>query len=172
MSQPLINYISWTRVLPQLGAAAVLILLANFLLPVRELVDAFIIGAGVYVAYSFGSRYFIAGANRRGLKAVAREEYDDALEHFKLSYEFFSKHEWLDRYRSVTLMSPSMWSYREMALMNILTVHVRRKDFAVARDACSRVLEEFPGNQIAQSTMDMLLSGGETHAAMRDGGTN
>ena len=109
MSQPLINYISWKLVLPQLGAAAVLIILARLLLPDRETVDVFIVGAAIYVAYSFGSRYFIASANRRGLNAVARQEYDDALGHFRESYTFFSEHEWLDRYRSITLMSPSIW---------------------------------------------------------------
>ena len=159
MSQPLINYISWKTVLPQFVTVAILILLARFLLPVRDLVDAFIIGGAVFVVYSFGSRFFIASANRRGLKAVARQEYAEALELFQQSYAFFSKHEWLDRYRSITLMSPSMWSYREMALMNILTVHVRKKDFAAATEACRRVLEEFPNNQIAQSTFDMLTQG-------------
>lgn len=160
MSQPLINYVSWKLVLPQLAAAAVLILLARFLPPFRDLADAFVVGAAIYVTYSFGSRYFIASGNRLGLKAVANEEYDRALEYFQQSYAFFSEHEWLDRYRSITLMSPSKWSYREMALMNILTVHVRKKDFAAATEACRRVLEEFPNNQIAQSTFDMLTQGG------------
>ena len=159
MSQPLINYVSWKLVLTQLVAAAVLILLARFLLPVRDLVDAFIVGGAVYVTYSFGSRFFIASANRHGLKAVARQDYAKALEYFQRSYAFFTEHEWLDRYRSITLMSPSMWSYREMALMNILTVHVRKKDFAAAKEACRRVLEEFPDNQIARSTFDMLTQG-------------
>lgn len=160
MSQPLINYISWKSILPPLLVAAALILLANFLLPVRELAEAFVVGGGVFVAYTFGSRHFIASANRRGLKAVARGEYDSAVEHFKESHAFFSKHEWLDRYRSVTLMSPSLWSYREVALMNILTAYVRKKDFAAATEACRRVLEDFPDNQIAQSTYDMLTHGG------------
>ncbi len=158
MAQPLTRYISWKSVFPQFAVIAVLILLAKFLLPVRDLAEAFIIGGGVFVIYSFGSRYLVASANRRGLKAVAKEEYDDALECFKQSYEFFSKHEWLDRYRSVTLMSPSMWSYREMALINILTVHVRKKDFSAATEACRRVLDEYPDNQIARSTMDLLAA--------------
>ena len=159
MAQPQINYISWKSVLPPLAVAAALILAANFLLPVRDLAEAFVIGGGIFIVYAFGSRYFIASANRLGLKAVARQEYDAALEHFARSYAFFSEHEWIDRYRSITLMSSSMWSYREMALMNILTVHVRRKDFAAATEACRRVLDEFPNNQIAQSSYDML-----THA--------
>ena len=55
-------------------------------------------------------------------------------------------------------MSASIWSYREMALINIVTAHVRRKDFAAAVAACRRVLAEFPENQIAQSTYDMLVA--------------
>ncbi len=160
MPQPLINYISWKSILPPLLVATVLILLARFLLPVRELAEAFAIGGGVFVAYTFGARHFIASANRRGLKAVAQQEYEAALEYFEESYAFFSRNRWLDRYRSITLMSSSLWSYREMALMNILTVHVRKKDFAAATEAGRRVLEEFPDNQIAQSTYDMLTQGG------------
>ncbi len=160
MSQPLISHISWKNLLPQLTVATVLILAANFLLPVRELAEAFAIGGGVFVLYSFGSRFLIASDNRLGLKALARQEYDSALEYFERSYAFFSRNEWLDRYRSITLMSPSRWSFREIALMNILTVHVRSKDFAAAREAARRVLEQFPQNQIAQSTYDMLMSGG------------
>ena len=43
--------------------------------------------------------------------------------------------------------------------MNILTANVRKKDFAAATEACRRVLEQFPDNQIAQSTYDMLTQG-------------
>lgn len=160
MPQPLINYISWKSVLPPLLVATVLILLAKFLFPVRDLAEAFIIGGGVFVAYTFGARHFIASANRKGLKAVARKDYDAAIEHFNRSYAFFSEHEWLDRFRSITLMSSSLWSYREMALMNILTANVRKKDFAAASEACRRVLEEFPENQIVRSTYEMLTHGG------------
>ncbi len=156
----MINYISFKSILPPLVAATLLILLARFLLPVRDLIEAFIIGGGVFVVYTFGARHFIASDNRRGLKAVALKDYDAAIEHFKKSYAFFSRHEWLDRYRSITLMSSSLWSYREMALMNIITANTRKKDFAAASEACRRVLEEFPENQIAQSTYDMLTHGG------------
>ncbi len=168
MSQPLINYVSWKSVVPPLLAAAVLILLAHYVLPLRDLAEAFAVGGGIFVVYTFGSRFFIASDNRRGLKAMARQDFDAALEHFGQSYAYFSKHSWLDRYRSITLMSSSLWSYREIALMNILTVHVRKKDFAAATRACRRVLEEFPDNQIAQSTYEMLTSDHEERPEARE----
>lgn len=158
MSQPLINYVSWKAVIPSFAVLALVIPAVWFLLPVRNFVDATLIAAGVFIVYSFGSRYFIASANRRGLRAIGRQEYDEALEHFKESYAFFARHPWLDRYRSITLMSPSVWSYREIALMNILTVHVRKKDFDAAAEACRDVLREFPQNQVAQNTYEMLTA--------------
>ena len=56
MSQPLINYISWTRVLPQLGAAAVLILLAVTGIAVTRMRNLFaaVMLAGIYSLVSAG----------------------------------------------------------------------------------------------------------------------
>jgi len=87
---------------------------------------------------------------------MSLKDYDTAIDQFQRSYEFFSKHYWLDKYRGVTMMSPSIWSYREMALMNVTSAHVARKDFVAAQAACFRVLEEFPQNEIASSTIEMI----------------
>lgn len=158
MAQPTLRYWSWPHVVPQLLSLAGLILLFLLLLPARAVGEAFLFGAAIYVTYSFGSRYLIPTAHRRAMKAMSLKDYDTAIDQFERSYEFFSKHCWLDKYRSVTMMSPSIWSYREMALMNVASVHVARKDFAAAEAACSRVLQEFPQNEIASSTIKMIQS--------------
>ena len=158
MAQPTLRYWSWPRVVPQILSLTGVILLFWRLLPAHDVGEAFIFGAAIYVTYSIGSRRLIPKAHRRGMKAMSLKDYDTAIDQFQRSYDFFSKHYWLDKYRGVTMMSPSIWSYREMALMNIASVHVARKDFAAAEAACSRVLEEFPQNKIASSTIEMIQS--------------
>jgi hypothetical protein len=135
---------------------AFLVLLFWIFLPAHDVGEAFLFGAAIYVTYSFGSRYLIPGAHRRGMKAMSLKDYDTAIDQFQRSYEFFSKHYWLDKYRGITMMSPSIWSYREMALMNVASANVAQKDFVAAQAACLRVLEEFPQNEIASSTIEMI----------------
>ena len=156
MAQPTIRYWSWAHVVPQLLSLALLILLFWIFLPAQDVGEAFLFGAAIFVTYSFGSRYLIPTAHRRGMKAMSLKDYDTAIDQFQRSYEFFSKHYWLDKYRGVTMMSPSIWSYREMALMNVASAHVARKDFEAAQAACLRVLDESPQNEIASSTIEMI----------------
>jgi hypothetical protein len=88
------------------------------------------------------------------MRAMNRKNYPVAIREFQSSYDFFTKHLWLDRFRAFTMMSPSVWSYREMALMNIAAVHAAQKDFDATEAACQRVLDEFPDNEVARNTMD------------------
>jgi tetratricopeptide (TPR) repeat protein len=135
---------------------AFLVLLFWIFLPAHDVGEALLFGAAIYVTYSFGSRYLIPAAHRRGMKAMSLKDYDTAIDQFQRSYEFFSKHYWLDKYRGITMMSPSIWSYREMALMNVASAHVAQKDFVAAQAAYLRLLEEFPQNEIASSTIEMI----------------
>ena len=84
---------------------------------------------------------------------MARKDYDQAISQFEDSYKFFSEHDWLDRYRSITLMSPSVWCYREMALMNIASACVAKEEYAEAEKVCRRVLEEYPDNEVASNAL-------------------
>lgn len=134
----------------------VLVLLVWLILPTRDFGLALTVGAAIYLLYSFTSRYLIPTAHRAGLAAMAREDYDTAISSFWSSYEFFSDNEWLDRHRSLTMMSPSIWSYREMALMNIASAYIAKEDYVAAETACQRVLKEFPDNEIAKAALNTI----------------
>lgn len=135
-----------------------LISLYWYLLPNHDGTEPLLLGAVTYLVYSIGSKYLIATQHRRGMKALSRNEFDVAIEHFENSYRYFSKHAWLDRFRSITMLSPSVWSYREMSLLNIASVFMRKGDFAAAETACQCVLAEFPNNEIVVSTLAMIRS--------------
>lgn len=108
------------------------------------------------VVYMLVARRLITGHHRRGCRAYARSDLEAAIVEMEASQEFFQRHRWLDRWRLVTLLSPSAISYREMALLDIgfFQAQLGRKDAAKA--AYRRVLAEFPESSAARQTMKMI----------------
>jgi tetratricopeptide (TPR) repeat protein len=115
---------------------------------------------GVYVAMA----YFVivqitfARHHRVGILRVKQGRWDAAIHCFNKSYEVFSRHAWLDRYRPITLMSASDNSYRAMALLNVAYANARLGNEAQAERYYRRVLDEFPGNRMARAGLKWLAS--------------
>ncbi len=82
---------------------------------------------------------FIARAHRRGMRLYRSQQYAAAIQSFGESYDFFARHEWIDRFRAITMMSPSAISYREMALCNIAFGHRKLNPKIVCDFVCSDV---------------------------------
>lgn len=57
--------------------------------------------------------------HRKGVALTKADEYVQAMDEFQKRYTFFSKCIWIDKYRSITLLSSGKTSYREMRLLNI-----------------------------------------------------
>ena len=117
-----------------------------------------IVGGLAFLVNSYGSRLLIGRQHRRGIALIHRGCYAEAIERFEASYDFFSRHQWLDRYRSVLMMSVSAISYREMALLNIAGAHRQAGDGCTAKEYYERTLAEFPGSVLAQSTLRFIES--------------
>lgn len=100
---------------------------------------------GAYFVHSRGSRWLLTGAHRRGMRFFRAGHFEDAIAQYEQSYAFFSRHAWLDRYRALTMLSPSATSYREMALFNIANCQTRLGDRAAADVTLRRLMAEFPG---------------------------
>ncbi len=115
-------------------------------------------GAVAYLAYSIGSRQFIARAHRVGIGLIKQQRFDEAIPKFQESLEFFDRHTWIDRFRSITLMSPSAPSYREMALANIAFCYGQLGDGEQSRLYYQRCLDRFPGSGLATAALRMLDS--------------
>ena len=155
----MVKQISWLGALPQLVALG-LAMLAGFLI-VRNSNGTFF-GAAVYLGYSFGSRMLIARDHRRGMQLVRGLEFEAAIPEFENSYKFFAKNSWIDRFRSVVLMSASAMSYREMALCNIAFCYSQLGKGIEAVEYYQRALKEFPNSGLAQSALRMIESGAYT----------
>jgi tetratricopeptide (TPR) repeat protein len=152
---PVIQQISWPAVLLHLAIGGSLIGIAALFLPPSRAVMA---GALVYLIYAWASRAVAARHHQRGMRLVRSHRFAEAIEAFEASYAFFSRQQWLDRYRSVFLLSPSGISYREMALVNIAFSAAQLGDGARAKAYYQRALQEFPQSGIATAALNIIAA--------------
>ncbi len=143
------NYWSWSRTVPQLLAIVVLIGLVWPLFGSEEKHLASVVGAGVYLLYAQFSKMFIASAHRRGLQLLAAKNYQPAIREFEKSHMFFTRYPQIDHFRAVVLMSPSIWSYREMALLNVAFCYGQLGEVNMAKTTYEQVRSDFPDNDYA-----------------------
>jgi hypothetical protein len=149
---------AWLHIIPQLLLMfALMVLVWKVFLP-DDFRRASGYGAAIYLIYSFGSRALLLKNHRRGIYLLKRESHRDAIDEFRLSYDFLNKYPWLDKYRFITMLASSAISYREMALINIAYSHAQLNDEAAALQSYRTVLEVFPESEFAKSGIESLES--------------
>ena len=151
---PIVRQISWPAVLPQLVALGIAIAIAYVL----GAPDAVLWGGMAYLAYSIGSRQLIARAHRAGVRLMKQQRFAEAIPKFQESFDFFERHPWVDRFRSLILMSASAASYREMALANIAFCYGQLGNGEQSRTYYQNCLERYPGSGLATAALRMLDS--------------
>ncbi|MFD2907225.1 tetratricopeptide repeat protein [Flavobacterium ardleyense] len=115
-------------------------------------------GAITYLLISISLRNFVPKSHREGLKLTNEHKFENAIEKFKNSYNFFTEYNWIDKYRFVTLLSSSKMNYREMALCNIAFCYSQIGNGQKAIEYYKKTLSEFPRNNLAQAGLKMLTS--------------
>lgn len=156
---PVIRQTSWRQSIPQVIILAGIIgtsvcLLADTI----SIYSSIMLAAGVYLVYSFSSRYLIPRAHRRGSQLIRNHNYGDAIGEFEKSYVFFSRYPWIDPLRSVVLLSSSAVGYREMTLLNIAFCYSQIDQGKKAKEYYEPVLKEFPQSSIAIAALRMIDS--------------
>lgn len=151
-SLPVVQQVALFSIVPQ-GIVLLLLVGAAQLLGSS---DPFLIGVACYVVVHLALRHGVAAHHRKGMRLYKKERFAEAAAQFEKSYEFFSRHAWLDRWRAVTMLSSSRVSYREMALLNIAFCLVQTGKREQAAALYRRVLDEFPGSKVAQTALRML----------------
>ena len=149
---PVVRQISWVAVIPQLIAISIMIVIATWLSPVNGV----LYGAAVYLLYSFGSRQLITRDHRAGIALVKEHRFGEAIPRFQKSLEFLDRNSWIDRFRSIVLMSPSAMSYREMAIANLAFAYSQIGRGGEARAQYEECLRRFPDSGLAMAALRMM----------------
>ena len=152
---PTVGPISWPATIPPLLALSAAVSMGWF---VTRSASGIFLGAAAYLIYSFSSRKLIPHAHRRGVRLSQTQQFEDAIHAHEESYEFFTRHSWLDRYRAITMMSPSAMSFREMALINIAFAYGQIGNGNKAKEYYQRAYEEFPDSGMAIAALKMIES--------------
>jgi len=152
---PVVRQMSWRATLPQLAALGIAASIGWLL---TRSTEGVVWGTLVYLVYSFGSRSLLLRAHRRGMHHSKLQQYSEAIREFESSYSFFSRNSWIDRYRSITMMSPSAISYREMALANIAFSYSQLGQGTNAKAYYQRALDEFPNSMMARAALRLIES--------------
>jgi hypothetical protein len=151
---PVIKQIGWLSLIPQLTLLSLIII---FFYSINSS-QPFLYGACIYLVVSFLLRNIIARSHRKGISLTKRKEFEKAIPCFQKSYDFFSRHPWLDTYRYILILSSSRISYREMALVNIAFCYSQINRGPEAKLFYERTLKEFLDSEIAKSSLNMINS--------------
>lgn len=151
---PTVKQIAWIAVFLQILLIGIFIYVYRLL----NIGDPFIFGALTYLILSFGLKNILTKDHRQGINLVKQQKFADAIHYFEKSVDFFSKNAWVDKYRFLTLLSPSKMSYREMDLCNTAFCYSQTGDGLKAKEIYQQTLEDYPENGIAIAGLNMLNS--------------
>lgn len=152
--QPIIKQIAWVSVPIQI----VIMILFMAVFSFAQMDEPILLGALTYLLVVILVRRFVLREHRRGIAFFKRKQYTEAIDHFKESYDFFTKHKWVDRYRFVTTFSSSRISYREMALLDMAFCYAQTGNGDKSKEYYLQTLNEFPDSEIAKASLKMIES--------------
>ena len=153
---PFVRQVAWISLIPQLLFIAILTMLYKTF--IRSLYDALNAAMITYVFAAIFLRYLIPRNHRKGIRFFKSNKYVQAISEFEKSYDFFTKHAWIDKYRFIVLLSSSRISYTEMALINTAFCYTQIGNGSKAKMYYKKALKQFPNSGMAKSALQMLNS--------------
>lgn len=152
--KPVVRQVAWLSIIPQLAVMIILIAVCSLWIRPYEL--AVCIAMVIYLSASLLLRNLIPHNHRRGIRLARSGNYEQAIGEYEKSYKFFSEHEWIDKYRFITLLSSGRMTYREMALLNTAYCYAQIGDGRRAKEYYEKTLQQFPDSEMAKSALRML----------------
>jgi tetratricopeptide (TPR) repeat protein len=155
---PVVREVAWISVVPHLLVMGALIYASYELLTPDRLPESLAVGAAIYLLYSQGFRRLVTRRHRRGFQLLKQRAFSGAIAEYEKGYDFFSRHPWIDRFRYLTLLTSSAYSYREIALCSIAFAYAQMGDGAKAVETYERALAEFPDCAIARTSLKTVAA--------------
>lgn len=135
-----------------------LLLLIAICLVFHYLTGYFAIGIGVFYAYAIISREFFIRDHQQGIRLTKQAKFTEAIPCFHKSLDHLTKNAWIDKYRALTVLTPAVYTYREMAMVNIAFCYSQIGEPEKAIEWYRRVLAEYPNNGLAISALNFIES--------------
>ena len=151
---PMVRQFAWISIIPHLLFMGIFLFI--FTLIVKPFYFALCLAAVTYLIISFSLRFGLLRNQRKGIRLLKKENYQLAIEEFQKSYDFFTKHAWLDKYRYLTLFDSSRISYTEIALNNIAFCCLQTGEATLAKQYYEKTLEQFPNSGMAKTALNMF----------------
>lgn len=152
---PVVRQIYWPGLLPQFAAIGLLDLIIYPFADADLGVSTFV-AAILYWAFCLLMRASVAKDQKRGIAAYRQEKFEEALGHFMKSYDLFTKHPWLDKYRFFLLGTSSVNPYRTISLCNMAFCEGQLGHGNRAIELYEEALKLTPDCAIAQVALRML----------------
>ena len=162
---PTIRRVSWPHVIPSLIVLILLMSIGYLISPETGIFWGMI----AFVVCAFALREFVARAHRAGIRLTKQQRFEEAIPKFQESLAFFDRHPWVDRFRSLVLLSSSAMSYQEMGLANIAFCYTQIGQGDQARRYYQKCLDQFPDSGLATSALRMLDSVSQRDARVNQG---
>ena len=150
---PIVRPVSWLNAAINISVLAIFVLVGW---AVWRSEIGVVVGAFVYVVLSQTLRRVLCRHQRMAIGHCRRNEFEQAIPEFERSLAFFRKHEWVDRFRAVTLLSAAGMCYREMALVSLGFSYSQIGDGANARRYYEMCMAEFPDNGMAEAALRLM----------------
>ena len=151
---PTIGQLSWPALLPQF----IVIGLFFYIYDSLGTETSFLYAALTYCVLALLLRNLLAKDHRKGIRLVKQLKFTEAIPYFEKSVIFFARNSWVDKFRSLTLLSASKLSYKEMGLANIAFCYSQTNNGQKAKEYYERILSEFPNNGLALAGLKMVTS--------------
>ena len=152
---PIVRPISWLNASISVGVLALLCSIGFFLGGSAGVMFA----ALFYVILSQLLRRTIPINHRKAISYVKNCDFQNAIREFERSEQFFTDNAWVDRFRSLTMLSSAGMSYREMAMTSLAFCHAQVGDGKTAREYYTRCIDEYPDNEMARTALRLMDAG-------------
>jgi len=119
------------------------------------------VGACAYLLLAAVLRSTLQRHHRRGIRLYNRGQNEAAIEAFRASYDFYTRHPWIDRYRCITMLSSSAMPYKHMALRNLAACHARMGNAGKALEYLERLQwlnPDYPGLDAAMAEVRQYIA--------------
>jgi tetratricopeptide (TPR) repeat protein len=155
---PVVRQLAWSQLIPQALAIALLGLIFYLLFSEARLSTVLFGAAITYLIICRISRAVILREHYAGMSAYRAGRFTDAINHFEVSYAFFSRHPRMDSWRSFLFGVAGHNRFRIVALCNMAFCYSQLGEGSRAITLYEQALAASPSCTLARAGLNMLRS--------------